>query len=68
MRSTRIIMRHPFYQHASQVMFCQRYHEVQTFPPPRAKEPFPARIGLGTSHWDLEHPQSQVACTLVECL
>src|SRR4051794_11472967 len=68
MRATHMIMRHPCCQDASPVMFCQRDHEVQAFPPQRAQEPFADRIGLGTSHRGLEHPQPQVAYTLVELL
>ena len=46
----------------------QRNNTVQTFPPQRADEPLAERIGLRSPHWRLEHPQPQVAHTLVELL
>ena len=44
----------------------ERDQKVQAFPPERTQEPLAERIGLGTPHGGLEHPQPQVAHALVE--
>jgi hypothetical protein len=36
MRASCIVISHPFYEDTSQVMFCQRDHEIQAFAPQRA--------------------------------
>jgi hypothetical protein len=61
-----MIMPPPFTQQTSQVVFTQRHHEVQAFPPQRAQEPLTEGIGLGALGWGLQHPKTQVAHTLVE--
>lgn len=52
-----MIMPPSFAQQTSQVVFTQRQHEVQAFPPLRAQQSFAQRIGLGTSHGGFEDPQ-----------
>jgi len=61
-------MRHPLVQQISQVVFSQRDHEIQAFPPQRAQQTLTQGIGLGTSHWGFEDLQPQVAYTPVELL
>jgi hypothetical protein len=56
----------PFTQQTSQVVFTQRNHEVQAFPPPRAQQSFARRIGSGTSHGGFEDPQPEIPHRLVK--
>jgi hypothetical protein len=65
-RTTFVIVRRPLVQQTSQVVFGQRDHKIQAFPPQRADEPLAEGIRLGALGWCLEHPETQVAQVLVE--
>ena len=65
-RAAGIVMRHPGVQQASQVVFCERDHEIQALPPQRADESFAEGIGLRTLGWGFEHREPQMADAVVE--
>jgi hypothetical protein len=53
-------------QDEAQVTFCQRNHQVQALPPQCTQEPLIQAIGLRTPHGCSQHPEPQVAHTLVK--
>src|SRR5262245_10076030 len=68
MRTSLVVMLHPHFQHMSQMVFCQGYHEIQAFPPQRAHEPLTEGIRLGTLRRRFQDPQPQVSHVLVKLL
>jgi len=63
-----VIMRYPYCEQSSHMVFRQGDDKVETFSPQRANEPFAEGIGLRSPHRRLEHPQPQVADALVKLL
>ena len=60
MRAACIVMVYPRVQEVVQVMFGQRDHEIEAFPPQRADEPLAEGIRLGTPRRCFEDLQPQV--------
>jgi hypothetical protein len=54
-------MRDPLFEDVPHVVFRQRNHEVQAFPPQCADDPFAERIRLWTLERGFQHLESQVA-------